>query len=302
MSTDEERVYVAGEFGQLQALDIDTGETLCSVTDSYPKSDWQSWFPTLPLVTEDLVISTVNTHDGWVLAREKQTGADCWQFALRETPAPIINTTEDRLLASTVTGDVFALSLGDGTQGWRYRLPEYGDREDPNDRTRPRTAVDAIASPGSYHLITGQGFYAGLIHQSNGQEVLELSSMGDEISSNPATFDGQPLVFDEGSITITFAGRKARAYDFTGKVENEDSVRQWRFQTQDNPRVDPVAVNDRHMAITDRKETVCLLDVRENAADAYLDLETSVDTLYSAETKLIVETGDSVVAFDYSEL
>ena len=296
ISADGERVYIAGELGQLQTLDIETGETLWSVTDSYPETDWQSWFPTPPIVTNNLVISTVNTHDGWVLAREKTTGNDRWRFALRETPAPPIKTTEDQVLAPTVTGDVFALDLGDGTQDWRYRLPEYDGRQE---KTRPRTPVDAIGSPGSYHLVTGQGFYAALIDSTSGEEVLELSSIGDEVvSDSEPIFDRPPLMFDGGSTTVTFAGQVARAYDFADEVE--DSARRWHFRAQDRSRVEPVAVNERYIAIPDRKESLCLLEIKGGEPNAHMDLETSVDALDVTGSQLVVETAEKVASFDCS--
>lgn len=107
---DEEAAYVPLEGGRLLAIDLERG-----------RQRWQIDLTTkhTPATGDGMVFAAAEVV---VIALDQRTGAALWRTALPEPPVESLYWESGWLLASTGTGDVFALRAQDGHVVWRQAL------------------------------------------------------------------------------------------------------------------------------------------------------------------------------------
>lgn len=110
----DDRVYVAGHGGDVQALELGSGRKLWSAKTELDLSGG-------PAVGEGLVVT--GTIAGQVLALDAATGAERWKMAIggEVLSAPAIGA--GLVIVRTVDGKLRAYRVADGTEAWSYEQP-----------------------------------------------------------------------------------------------------------------------------------------------------------------------------------
>ena len=110
----DDRVYVAGHGGDVQALELGSGHNLWRTSTDLDLSGG-------PATGEGLVVA--GTIAGQVLALDAGTGATRWQVAVggEVLSAPAISA--GLAIVRTVDGKLRALRVADGTEAWSYEQP-----------------------------------------------------------------------------------------------------------------------------------------------------------------------------------
>jgi outer membrane protein assembly factor BamB len=110
----DDRVYVAGHGGDVQALELGSGRKLWSAKTELDLSGG-------PAVGEGLVVT--GTIAGQVLALDTATGAERWKVAIggEVLSAPAISA--GLVIVRTVDGKLRAYRVADGTEAWSYEQP-----------------------------------------------------------------------------------------------------------------------------------------------------------------------------------
>jgi len=110
----DDRVYVAGHGGDVQALELGSGHSLWRTSTDLDLSGG-------PAIGEGLVVA--GTIAGQVLALDAGTGATRWQVAVggEVLSAPAISA--GLAIVRTVDGKLRALRVADGTEAWSYEQP-----------------------------------------------------------------------------------------------------------------------------------------------------------------------------------
>jgi outer membrane protein assembly factor BamB len=110
----DDRVYVAGHGGDVQALELGNGHSLWRTSTDLDLSGG-------PAIGEGLVVA--GTIAGQVLALDAGTGATRWQVEVggEVLSAPAINA--GLVIVRTVDGKLRALRVADGTEAWSYEQP-----------------------------------------------------------------------------------------------------------------------------------------------------------------------------------
>ena len=110
----DDRVYVAGHGGDVQALELGSGRSLWSARTDLDLSGG-------PAMGEGLVVT--GTIGGQVLALDAAAGAERWRVAVggEVLAAPAIGA--GLVIVRTVDGSLRALRVADGTEAWSYEQP-----------------------------------------------------------------------------------------------------------------------------------------------------------------------------------
>jgi outer membrane protein assembly factor BamB len=110
----DDRVYVAGHGGDVQALELGSGHNLWRTSTDLDLSGG-------PATGEGLVVA--GTIAGQVLALDAGTGATRWQVAVggEVLSPPAIGA--GLVIVRTVDGKLRALRIADGTEAWSYEQP-----------------------------------------------------------------------------------------------------------------------------------------------------------------------------------
>ena len=110
----DDRAYVAGHGGDVEALELGSGHSLWSVKTDLDLSGG-------PAMGEGLVV--IGTIGGQLLALDAATGAERWRVAVggEVLSAPAIGT--GLVIVRTVDGKLRAYHAADGTEAWSYEQP-----------------------------------------------------------------------------------------------------------------------------------------------------------------------------------
>jgi outer membrane protein assembly factor BamB len=147
----DDRAYVAGHGGDVQALQLGSGRSLWNTKTDLDLSGG-------PAVGEGLVVA--GTIGGQVLALDATTGAERWRIAVggEVLSAPAIGA--GLVIVRTVDGKLRALRIADGTESWSYEQPV------------PKLTLRGNGPP----IISGDMVLAGF---DNGKVVALVLSTGD---------------------------------------------------------------------------------------------------------------------------
>lgn len=286
--------YLTNDTGAIESISLHDGSINWTAEDTITAPDWQSWFPTAPVLHDNVVISATNSDDGLITARNQRSGDTVWEFATRETPSQLL-MSEGRLFAGTVQGDVYALDPKNGEQVWRHRITEYGDPEDPSEITRPTEPIIGIETTESEAVITGRGFYSSVVDLNSGANTFEISAI--DIGDPTTKFTSASIVTDE-ELVLTFSGSVVQSYT-AGSPESVEKDTGWRFKATDRLRVDPVISKDgQYLVTTDTRDTVCLLDLESGNPSSTAKIEPDAEKFILADGIVLIDTKQSVYALE----
>ncbi|WP_435066740.1 PQQ-binding-like beta-propeller repeat protein [Haloplanus sp. C73] len=294
----DESLYVTNEYGALTALSLDDGNVEWTADALIDDASWQSWFPASPVVCGGLVVTATNSDDGLVAARDRDSGDLVWQFPMRETPS-VLTASGGDLFAGTVRGDAYAIDTDDGSQRWRHRLTEFGDREDPNEKTRPTESVLGIERAGSLVVVTGSGYYSSVVDADDGSQSFELLAAGsdDRFGTLDATFHHPSTVATDGT-TFTHSGSVIQRYQFDTAASVEEA-RDWTFEATDTLRARPtLSTNEDYLLATDDSERVCLLESESGDPVYTCELDDTAKRFVPTPDRLLVDTRTTVYAVE----
>ena len=147
----DDRAYVAGHGGDIEALEIGDGHSLWSVRTELDLSGG-------PAMGEGLVVA--GSTGGEVLALDAATGAERWRVAVggEVLSAPAIGC--GLVVVRTVDGKLRAYRAADGTEAWSYEQPV------------PRLTLRGNGAP----IVSGDMVLAGF---DNGKVVALALASGD---------------------------------------------------------------------------------------------------------------------------
>jgi outer membrane protein assembly factor BamB len=199
----DDRVYVAGHGGDVQALELGSGRSLWRASTDLDLSGG-------PAFGEGLVVA--GTIAGQVLALDAATGAERWRVAVggEVLSAPAISA--GLVVVRTVDGKLRAYRVADGTEAWTYEQPV------------PRLTLRGNGSP----IISGDMVLAGL---DNGKVAALALSTGDVLWTATvapsrgrteierlADIDSPVQVIDQDVYVVGYQGRVAMLSRESGQI------------------------------------------------------------------------------------
>lgn len=288
----DESIYLTNDGGAMMSLSLTDGTTEWMSGSEIQDGDWQSWFPVPPILLGKYVVSATNSDDGLIIARNHHTGEVEWKFAMRETPSTLL-AGQGLVLAGTVRGDAYAINPQDGSQKWRHRLTEFGDREDPSETTRPTEPVRGICISDSSAVITGGGFYSSVVDINDGIQLFELPATGiDQRFGDPDGIFNHPSAVTPNGAVFTFSDSVIQKYDFDTADSIEDA-RQWSFKATDTIRATP-SLWENYLITTDKRERVCLLDIESGEPAFTHHLDAPIQKFVTAQNQILLDTKTAV--------
>jgi outer membrane protein assembly factor BamB len=199
----DDRVYVAGHGGDVQALELGSGRSLWSVRTDLALSGG-------PAMGEGIVVA--GSIGGWVIALDAANGAERWRAAVggEVLCSPVIGG--DLVIVRTVDGKLRALRIADGTEAWNY------------EQTVPRLTLRGNGAP----VISGDMVLAGF---DNGKVVALALASGDLLWTATiapsrgrteierlADIDSQVRVIDQDVYVVGYQGRIAMLSLESGQI------------------------------------------------------------------------------------
>jgi len=199
----DDRVYVAGHGGDVQALELGSGRSLWRASTELDLSGG-------PAIGEGLVVA--GTTAGEVVALDAGTGAERWRVAIggEVLAAPVISAS--LVVVRTVDGRLRALRVADGTEAWSYEQPV------------PRLTLRGNGVP----IISGDMVLAGF---DNGKVVALALASGDLLWTATvapsrgrteierlADIDSPVRVIDRDVYVVGYQGRVAMLALDTGQI------------------------------------------------------------------------------------
>jgi len=234
----EDRVYVAGHGGDVQALELGSGRSLWRATTDLDLSGG-------PAFGEGLVVA--GTIAGQVLALDAATGAERWRVAVggEVLSAPAISA--GLVIVRTVDGRLRAFRVSDGTEAWSYEQPV------------PRLTLRGNGAP----IISGDMVLAGF---DNGKVVALALATGDLLWTATvarsrgrteierlADIDSPVQVIDQDVYVVGYQGRVAMLSRESGQI--------WWGREMSSHR--GMAADAEHLYVTTADSTVIAMRRRD---------------------------------------
>lgn len=190
---DGERVYAAGEKGDLYAFDASTGRTQWRTETELPLSGG-------PGVGAGLVVA--GTTDGQIVALDAATGAKKWQVRVTGEVLAAPAIAPNAVIVRTVDGHVRALALATGAELWS------------DDEAVPRLSLRGNSPP----VIAGDAVLCGF---DNGKVAAYALGNGDvlwEAAVSPARGRTELERLNDIDGAVHVSGRDVFAAGFQGRV------------------------------------------------------------------------------------
>jgi outer membrane protein assembly factor BamB len=264
----DDRVYVAGHGGDVQALELGSGRSLWNTKTDLDLSGG-------PAFGEGLVVA--GTNSGQVLALDATTGAERWRIAVsgEVLSAPAIGA--GLVIVHTVDGKLRALRIADGTEAWSYEQPV------------PRLTLRGNGPP----IISGDMVLSGF---DNGKVVALALSTGDLLWTATvapsrgrteierlADIDSALRVVDKDVFVVGYQGRVAMLSLESGQI--------WWGRDMSSYR--GMAIDAENLYVTTADSTVVAMRRRDGT-----ELWRQAQLLHRALTAPAIQ-GDTVVVADF---
>ena len=234
----DDRVYVAGHGGDVQALELGSGHSLWRASTDLDLSGG-------PAIGEGLVVA--GTIAGQVLALDAATGAARWRVAVggEVLSAPAISA--GLVIVRTVDGKLKALRVADGTEAWSYeqpvpRLTLRGNGAPVIDGDMVLAGFDS-GKVVALALLTGDLLWTATVAPSRGRTEIERL----------ADIDSPVHVIDQDVYVVGYQGRVAMLSRESGQI--------WWGRDMSSYR--GMAADAEHLYVTTADSTVVALRRRD---------------------------------------
>ena len=264
----DDRVYVAGHGGDVQALELGSGRSLWRTSTGLDLSGG-------PSIGEGLVVA--GTNAGQVVALDAAGGTERWRVAVagEVLSAPAIG--EGLVVVRTVDGKLRAFRAADGSEAWSYEQPV------------PRLTLRGNGAP----IISGDMVLAGF---DNGKVVALALTTGDLLWTATVApsrgrteierlsdIDSRVWVIDQDVYVVGFQGRVAMLSRESGQIWWGRDMSSYRGMVAD----------PEHLYVTTSDSMVVALRRRDGA-----EVWRQAQFLHRALTAPALQ-GDTVVVADY---
>ncbi|MDH4259335.1 MAG: outer membrane protein assembly factor BamB [Gammaproteobacteria bacterium] len=218
----DDRVYVAGHGGDVQALELASGRSLWSARSDLELSGG-------PAMGEGVVV--VGSIGGLVLALDASTGAERWRVAVGGEVLSTPAIGAGLIIVRTVDGKLRALHAADGTEAWNY------------EQTVPRLTLRGNGAP----VISGDMVLAGF---DNGKVISLALNSGDLLWSATiapsrgrteierlSDIDSPVHVIDQDVYVVGYQGRVAMLSLESGQIWWGRDMSSYRGMSADADRL-----------------------------------------------------------------
>ncbi|MSQ91491.1 MAG: outer membrane protein assembly factor BamB [Gammaproteobacteria bacterium] len=264
----DDRVYVAGHGGDVQALELGSGRSLWNTKTDLDLSGG-------PAYGEGLVVA--GTNSGQVLALDATSGAERWRIAVsgEVLSAPAIGA--GLVIVHTVDGKLRALRIADGTEAWSYEQPV--PRLTLRGNGPPIISGDMVLSGFdngkvvALALLTGDLLWTATVAPSRGRTEIERL----------ADIDSALRVVDKDVFVVGYQGRVAMLSLESGQI--------WWGRDMSSYR--GMATDAENLYVTTADSTVVAMRRRDGT-----ELWRQAQLLHRALTAPAIQ-GDTVVVADF---
>ena len=185
----DERVYIADTYGDIAALQADSGKILWENDSELPITGG-------PGADEYLVL--VGTGEGDVVSFETETGKELWRAKVSSEILSPPRESDGVIIVRTIDGKIFALDSTTGTRLWIY------------DRTVPSLTLRGTSTPVISNGLVIAGFDGGrltALELKTGKLIWETKvavASGRTQLERMVDIDSQPLIVDDTIYVTTF--------------------------------------------------------------------------------------------------
>ena len=231
----EDRVYVADRDGRVLAVDAANGKVV------WEERDKKRPISGGPGVGDGMVF--VGTSDAQVVARDAATGKKVWIAEVSSEVLSAPRAAKGTVIIRTGDGKLYALNSATGVQKWVL------------DRTVPTLTLRGTATPVIHEDMVLAGFDNGRLSAldlQTGQELWEArlaEPTGRTDLERLIDVDAEPVIRENSAYIDSFQGKVAA-------VSLDDGSLEW---TRDISSHENVAVDDKHVYVTDDRGTVWAL-------------------------------------------